>query len=448
MQVIASVLLVLALCYRGRRWLFLWPAVAVAVGALGSFAVFLYISDNGLSSDPAPVGLWIWIGLSIAAVVIAIAGWPGGRWWRRGAAVLAIPVSVACVGLLLDQWVGYFPTVQEAWSAVTADPLPGQVDEAQLASLRGSASPTGRVVGVTTPDSASHFSHREEFVYLPPVWFTGSKPPTLPVVMMISGEFNTPADWMRTGNALPTLDGYAQSHGGYAPIVVFVDAGGSFNNDTECVNGPRGNSADHLTGDVRPYVVSHFQASADPANWGIVGWSMGGTCAADLAVMHPELFSTFEDIAGDLSPTAGTKDQTIQRLFGGDAAAWARFDPMTLLANHTPYPNTAGWFANSTGNGGGQRPHRPGGPPGGWAGGAGAGGGSQNPGFGGQHSSADRGASSADQAAEANQFCAAATKVGIQCSQHVSNGGHTWQFAAQAFTDALPWMMSRLHPTP
>ena len=71
---------------------------------------------------------------------------------------------------------------------------------------------------------------------------------------MIGGEFNTPADWLRTGNAAAIVDSFAQSHGGNAPVLVFVDSGGSFNNDTECVNGARGNVADHLTKDVVPYV--------------------------------------------------------------------------------------------------------------------------------------------------------------------------------------------------
>ena len=145
--------------------------------------------------------------------------------------------------------------------------------------------------------------------------------------MMIGGEFNTPADWVRTGNAVNTADDFAAAHGGNAPVLVFVDAGGAFNNDTECVNGSRGNAADHLTKDVVPYMVSNFGVSAHRENWGVVGWSMGGTCAVDLAVMHPDMFSAFEDIAGDLAPNAGTKAQTIERLFGGNAAAYASFDP-------------------------------------------------------------------------------------------------------------------------
>ena len=145
----------------------------------------------------------------------------------------------------------------------------------------------------------------------------------------------------------PTIDGYAKAHGGQAPIFVFVDSGGSFNNDTECVNGPRGNAADHLTKDVRPYVVSEFGGSADPANWGVVGWSMGGTCAVDLTVTHPELFHAFEDIAGDHGPISGTKQQTIDRLYGGDAAQWAANDPVTVMAKHGPYVGVSGWFEDT-----------------------------------------------------------------------------------------------------
>ena len=68
------------------------------------------------------------------------------------------------------------------------------------------------------------------------------------------------------------------------------------------VNGLRGNAADHLTKDVVPYIISNFGGRADRAGWGVVGWSMGGTCAVDLSVIHPEQFSALVDISGDLTP--------------------------------------------------------------------------------------------------------------------------------------------------
>ena len=253
--------------------------------------------------------------------------------------------------------------------------------------------------------------------------------------MMIAGEFNTPADWMRSGNVIPIIDDYAHNHGGRAPIFVFVDAGGSFNNDTECVNGPRGQAADHLTRDVRPYLVQQFSASEDPATWGIVGWSMGGTCAIDLTVMHPELFRTFVDIAGDHGPTAGTKDQTIERLYAGDATQWKAYDPATVMAAHGPYDGVAGWFAdatkpsdsnspdaNSPQMGNSPRPQ------------------SLAPlGFGGHDVWTDNDRTDASQ-----DLCRAAKAVTITCSVHSTPSGHTWQFASQSFAAALPWLVDRL----
>ena len=160
--------------------------------------------------------------------------------------------------------------------------------------------------------------------------------------MMIGGEFNTPADWLRTGGAVKTIDDFAAAHGGNAPVFVFVDPAGAFNNDTECVNGSRGNAADHLTKDVVPYMVSHFGVSPDRSNWGIRlvdGRHLRCRPRGTLGNIQ-----RFEDIAGDMGPNTGTKTQTIARLFGGDADAWAAFDPTTVITHHGPYTGLAGWF--------------------------------------------------------------------------------------------------------
>jgi len=205
----------------------------------------------------------------------------------------------------------------------------------------------GTIVSVRIPDDASGFRHRDELVYLPPAWYATTPPPRLPVVMMVHAQFGHPEDWLRAADAKKTIDDFAAAHGGNAPVFVFVDSSGAFNNDTECVNGTRGNAADHLTKDVVPYMISNFGVSPDPANWGIVGWSSGGTCALTLTVMHPDLFTSFVDIDGQKGPNAGTKAQSIARLFGGDSDAWAAFDPKTVMENHGRYSGISAWFAVS-----------------------------------------------------------------------------------------------------
>ncbi|MCT7659961.1 alpha/beta hydrolase [Mycobacterium deserti] len=402
-QIVAAVAVLTAVGWRTRRWRLVWLPWSLLCGSALAFATFSYIAAEGLAGNPAPPTLWLWVGLTGVAAAVLIAGWRGARWWRRGVSLVAVPLCVLCAALTLNLWVGYFPTVQTAWNQLTAGPLPDQTDAVTVAAMqrRHLIPAKGTVVPVTISDAASGFKHRGELVYLPPSWYATNPPPRLSTVMMIGGEFNTPADWVRVGNAVSTADDYATSHGGNAPVLVFVDAGGTFNNDTECVNGTRGNAADHLTKDVVPYMVSHFGVSAGRAHWGVVGWSMGGTCAVDLAAMHPDMFSVFDDIAGDLSPNSGTRAQTIDRLFGGNAAAYAAFDPTTVMTRHGRYTGVTGRFDIN----------------------------SQAP---------------ATQNSAANSLCALGTANGVSCTVVVSPGKHDWPYAAHAFATALPWMAAQL----
>ncbi|WP_083410713.1 alpha/beta hydrolase [Mycolicibacterium rutilum] len=402
-QLLAAAALLAAIGWRTRRWRLVWVPWAVLCGVALAVAAYWFIASEGLADNPAPRELWVWIALTGTAAAVLFAGWRGARWWRRGASLAALPLCLLAAALAVNLWVGYVPTVQSAWNQLTAGPLPDQTDAITMAAMqqRHQIPQNGTVVPVSIGDSASGFRHRGELVYLPPAWYATDPPPPLPVVMMIGGEFNTPADWVRVGNAVATADAYAAAHGGNAPVMVFVDAGGAFNNDTECVNGSRGNAADHLTKDVVPFMISNFRVSAKPANWGVVGWSMGGTCAVDLAVMHPELFSAFDDIAGDLRPNSGTTEQTIQRLFGGNAAAYASFDPTTVITRHGRYTGLTGRFdVNSQ--------------------------------------------AAAAQSGAANSLCALGSANGITCSVVTQPGTHDWPYAAHAFATALPWLAAQI----
>jgi S-formylglutathione hydrolase FrmB len=426
-QAVTVAVLLLAVGWRSRRWRFGWLPLALLIGVAVAVWARWYVGLEGLADDPAPQAVWIWIGLTGLAAGVVVLGWRGTRWWRRGASVLAALLCLLTAAVALNLWVGYFPTVQTAWNQLTAGPLPDQTDPATVTAMQETGTIPGRgtVVPVTIPADASHFKHRTELVYLPPAWYASNPPPRLPVVMMVSGEFNTPADWLRTGNAAATIDDFAASHGGHSPVFVFVDTGGSFNNDTECVNGTRGNAADHLTKDVVPFMISRFGVNPGPANWGVVGWSMGGTCAVDLTVTHPELFSSFVDIAGDSGPTAGTKDQTIARLFRGDANAWAAFDPTTAITRHGPYTGVSGWFAISSSP---PTQHR-------------------NPndganavGLGGRDAAGNPG----DQTQAANSLCAVGKANGIDCAVRATAGKHDWPFATETFATSLPWLAGQL----
>lgn len=423
-QILAGVLLVLAIGLRDRRRRLVLLPAAAAVGLAAVWITHWNIASNGLSGEPAPRQLWVWVGLTGLAIGVAVLGWRSAGWRRRGLSLLAVPMSALCAGLMLNLWVGYFPTVQTAWGQLTGGPLPGQTDHDTVAKMLATQTipAKGKLLPVNIPSDASKFKHRGELVYLPPVYFSSNPPPALPTVMMIGGQFNTAADWIRSANAVNSIDEFAARNGGNAPVFVFADSGGAFNNDTECVNGVRGNAADHLTKDVVPYLVANFGVSEDPANWGAVGWSSGGTCALNLVVKYPELFSTFINIDGDLAPNAGTKSQTIERLFGGDAAAWAEWDPATVMAAHGPYEGVAGWFAVSE-------------PP--------ANRSAAISGAALQDEPAER-APESDPTAAARTLCRLGSTYGIDCAVVPLPGKHDWPFGAKAFAASLPWLAAQI----
>lgn len=423
-QAVTVLALLVAIRWGARRWLARVLPVAVIAAVAVTALSYWYITSLGVAGDPAPPALWLWIAMSGLAAAVFLVGWRGAGWWRRGVAVVSVPLCVLCAALALNGWVGYFPTALAAWNQLTSVPLPDQIDRLRVTEMQvaGTRPTKGVVVPVDIDDNASHFRHRRELVYLPPGWFNSNPPPRLPAVMMIGSAFNTPADWLGPGGAFTAIDTFAAAHHGFSPVLVFVDPTGSFDNDTECVNGTRGNAADHLSKDVIPFLVSNFGVSPDRANWGVAGWSMGGTCAVDLAVMHPDLFSAFVDIAGDRSPNVGPKDVTVAKLYGGNQAAWAAFDPITVMTRHGRYTGLSGWF--------------------------------DVPGSGDAHSLAEQGnptlagsdpnANPEGQDAAARALCAAATANGISCAVVTQPGKHDWPFAAEAFTAALPWLAGTL----
>jgi S-formylglutathione hydrolase FrmB len=409
-QILSAVVLAVAVGWRSTRWRTVWLPVGMLAGVVLAVAAHAYIGSFGIAGDAAPWSLWVWIALTGLAVAVLLLGWRATAWWRRGASLVAMPMCLLCAALSMNVWVGYFPTVRIAWNQLAARPLPDQTDRITVTAMQfAGARPTkGVIVPVVIGARASKFKHRRELVYLPPAWFATNPPPRLPTVMMIGSALNLPADWLRAGNAVQTVDDFASAHGGNAPVLVFPDATGAFDNDTECVNGTRGNAADHLVKDVVPYMVSNFGVSADRANWGIVGWSMGGTCALDLTVMHPDMFSAFVDIAGDLGPNSGTKAQTIAGLFGGDADAWAAFDPTTVIVRHGRYSGVSARF---------DVPSTPG---------------------------RDNVGNPEGQDVAAHKLCDLAATHGIQCAVITQPGKHDWPFAAQAFAATLPWLADTL----
>lgn len=410
---------------RSRRWWMRRLPVALAAGAALIAAVRLFFDSQGWGPN-YPVAMWPWLGLTGVAAAVLVLGWPGSPRWRRVVAVVAVPLCAIATATATNASLGYLPTVTAAWLQVSGRSPAQWIDQPKLAALqRSGARPSnGTVVTVRTPDDVSGFIHRDEVVYLPPAWFNSNPPPPLPVVMVFGPAFSTPRDWLLYGRQLDVLDDFVRRHNGVGPVVVFPDTSGSFTNDTECVNGPRGNAADHVVKEFVPYVIQNFGVAADPSRWGVAGWSTGGTCSIMFMVRHPELFSAVVDLDGQLGPNAGPKNQTIARLFGGDAEAWAEFDPRSVVQARGLYRDNAAWIGVSGDVptrhfSAGVRPLAP-------------------------EALADWDDHSEDHPKIATQLCELLSSAGIECSVSGYPGGHDYSSAAAGFAAALPWLAGRI----
>ncbi|NUR97327.1 MAG: hypothetical protein HOV67_18965 [Kribbellaceae bacterium] len=402
LQVAAAAALLVAVGWRDRRWRLRVLPVVVALTVVLTVLAAYPGARAARQVDPVPISVWLWLGATAGALLVLAAGWRSARWWRRGTALIAAALAAFVCANAINQYVGYYPSIGAALDDWKHAPLPGQISLPDAVHAAGAARTpaAGKLVAVDIPATYSHFTHRQELVYLPPVWFVGRSRPALPVVELIGAEHGSPGDWVRLGNAVRVSDDYAAAHQGYAPILVFADATGRFSTDTECVNGVQGNAADHLTEDIPAYVRKTFGAARDPRRWAVAGFSMGGTCALDLVVEHPEVFGHFADISGDLAPYSGTPAQTLHDLYGGNVDAQRANDPRLVMRAHGPYAGMSGVFCTSTGE--------------------------------------------ADRRQEAEELARAAVAVGITSQVEVSPGAHTWPFAASVYANLFDWLADEL----
>ena len=72
-----------------RRWLIAVPAAVVGVAL--AVSVRRYITAEGLTTNPVPAAMSIWIALTGAAIVVLVAGWRKSARWRMAA--LAVPLG-------------------------------------------------------------------------------------------------------------------------------------------------------------------------------------------------------------------------------------------------------------------------------------------------------------------------------------------------------------------
>jgi S-formylglutathione hydrolase FrmB len=203
----------------------------------------------------------------------------------------------------------------------------------------------GRQYSVTIPGTISHFAARPADVYLPPAALVPNAP-ALPVVILLSGQPASPDSVMTVGNVVRTVNALAAKDHGLAPIIVVPDQLGRPQDNPMCVDGPLGNSATYIVGDVTSWIRGHLHVLPGRAAWAIGGFSQGGTCSIQFATAHPELYGSFIDVSGERYPTMRTDALAIRTGFRGSVAAYDRAKPENILLRHGRYADEEAIFTS------------------------------------------------------------------------------------------------------
>jgi S-formylglutathione hydrolase FrmB len=293
--------------------------------------------------DPLPRLVAVCVALVVAAAALAVPR--PGSWRVKALAVVAVLVVALAGAAQVNAYFGAYPTVRTALGLPVADlidlvQLPGRVPTTVAArpgvalSLSWTAPASlpakGVVSIVSIPGKVSRFTARRAWVYLPPAYLSTPRA-QLPVLVLVAGQPGSPRDWFDGGQLASTMNAFAAAHAGLAPVVVVADPLGGELAQTVCVDSRAGNSYTYLSVDVPAWIRANLQVNSDPRGWAIGGLSFGGTCALQLAVNAPTVYPTFLDISGQDEPTLGTRALTIAEVFGGDAAAFKRVNPLDVL---------------------------------------------------------------------------------------------------------------------
>jgi poly(3-hydroxybutyrate) depolymerase len=337
-----------------RTWI-ITVVGAAAVGALAG-AVTLYISEFQLNVFGIPLDpdTRAWVIAVFSGVAVAVVNLWRSRWWRRVAALVAVPLFVATATLGINAGYGLNPTLgsllglsnghylvlpKRTKSEVPTNPTP--LWQSWQAPVGMPA--TGRTGPVAIPAPASGFHARDAYLYLPPAALVANPPP-LPIIIMMMGQPGSPD---QNKSAVAELNALAAQNHGLAPLFLTVDQLGDPYQNPLCVDSASGDVYTYVTTDVVNFIRSNLNVAAGRINWVIAGYSDGGECALSFGAKRPDLFGSLLDVSGELEPLNGTVQNTVDTVFRGDQAAFNAEEPANILKSHR-YANELAIFTSGT----------------------------------------------------------------------------------------------------
>jgi S-formylglutathione hydrolase FrmB len=255
--------------------------------------------------------------------------------WRRTGVVVAVVATVAVAGAAVNTRLDAYPTV----GSLSGNPQFPMVD--RLHPTSNLELEQGAAARMSVPDTASHFGRFDAEVYLPPQYFTEPNR-RFPVVVLTHGNPGRSTDWLDAGSAAQT--GLAVARAGTPVILVMPTVLQHPEGDSLCVNtASQGNAETYVVNDVVAAADTQLRTMPDAAHRAIGGFSMGGFCALNLGLKHPDVFSTIlsfsaltecepDAIDGGNEALFDTADWEEQVTANSPADYWKSLDPKTAPA--------------------------------------------------------------------------------------------------------------------
>jgi enterochelin esterase-like enzyme len=329
---------------------------AMTVGAVVGLVVVWQVGDVhdafGVAFTPVTR---MWVAFLFAAVGLAVVVLVQGGSARRVLAIGALSSVALASGLGINVDFGAYRNLEQV---IVPDPVPVRSLGTEHAAAPGATvvdaatwtppadmPARGETITVDIPATVSHFPARPAVVWLPPAARVAD-PPTLPVIVALSGQPGEPSDMFTAGDLGATLDAYAAAHHGLAPIVVAPDQLGAPNRNPMCLDtAALGQSETYLMTDSVDWIRAHLDV-ADGANaWSIAGFSEGATCAMQLSARFPGTFGSALAISSELAPVTGSVRHTVDVAFGGSTKRYDAATPVAIMARKAPYSDHLTVFA-------------------------------------------------------------------------------------------------------
>jgi pimeloyl-ACP methyl ester carboxylesterase len=284
-----------------------------------------------------PWTLVVIAGLALAAPIVAIVFWnrlpdrlgrPALAWPLRGSMLLACQITACLLAAVVLNNYGQFYT---SWSELLGNGPQVTVHQrsdrgltariqAQLATQHHQPGHSA-IVSVPIPQAGGNRTN-DALVYLPAAYFEPSyRHRVFPVIELLDGFPGSPSSWIRPLHLQRTADaeiasGRALPFVAVMPVQNYQGPG----KDGECLDVPGGEQVETtLTTNVRDVVLKSLRVAPQAGRWAVAGYSTGGYCALNIAMRHPEWYSTAVSIMGYTQPF---EDKQTGPVFAG--LAWLR----------------------------------------------------------------------------------------------------------------------------